>query len=61
MNSGHESDLDGLVTVQMREDMWRFTIVDIGTILSLTHLIPEQDQCWLVYSLIDLKTFNEVY
>jgi len=38
-----------------------FTIVDIGTILGLAHLIPEEDRRWLVNSRIDLRTFNEVY
>jgi len=58
---GHLSDLHGLVTVQMREDTPGFTIVDIGTILGLAHLIPEEDRRWLVNSWIDLTTFNEVY
>jgi len=61
LNSGRLSDLHGLVTVQMREDTRGFTIVDIGTILSLAHLIPEEDHRWLVTSPIDLRTFNEVY
>ena len=61
VNSGHLSDLHGLVTVQMREDTRGFTIVDIGTILGLAHLIPEKDRRWLVNSRIDLRTFNEVY
>jgi len=61
VNSGRLSDLHGLVPVQMREDRPGFTIVDIGTILGLTHLIPKKDRCWLVNSRIDLRTFNEVY
>jgi len=61
VNSGHLSDLHGVVTVQMREDTRGFTIVDIGTILGLAHLIPEEDRRWLVNSWIDLRTFNEVY
>jgi len=61
VNSGRLSDLYGLVTVQMREDTRGFTIVDIGTILGLTHLITEEDRRWLVNSRIDLRTFNEVY
>jgi len=47
--------------VQIREDARAFTIVDIGTILGLAHLIPEEDRQWLVNSQIDLRTFNEVY
>jgi len=43
VNSGRLSDLHGLVTVPMREDMRGFTIVDIGTILGLAHLILEED------------------
>jgi len=39
VNSRRRSDLHGLVTVQMREDTREFTIVDMGTILSLAHLI----------------------
>jgi len=61
VNSGRLSDQHGLVTVQMRKDARGFTIVDIGTILSLAHLIPEEDRRWLVNSRIDLRTFNEVY
>jgi len=61
VNSGHLSDRHGLVTVQMREDTQGFTIVDIGTILLLAYLIPEEDRCWLVNSWIDMRTFNEVY
>jgi len=45
----------------MREDTRGFTIVDIGTILRLAHLIPEEDRRWLVNSRNNLRTFNEVY
>jgi len=61
VNSGRLSDLHALVTVQMREDTRGFTIVDIGTILGLAHVIPEEDRSWLVNSRIDLRTFNELY
>jgi hypothetical protein len=61
VNSGCLSDVHGLVTVQLREDTREFTIVDIGTILGLAHLIPETDRRWLVNSRIDLRTFNEIY
>jgi len=61
VNSGRLSDQHGLVTVQMREDARGFTIVDIGTILGLALLIPEEDGRWLVNSRIDLRTFNKVY
>ena len=45
----------------MREEYREFTIVDVGTILGLAHLIPEGERRWLVNSRIDLRTFNEVY
>ena len=45
VHSGSLSDLHGLVTVQMRDETRGFTIVDIGTIVSLAHLIPEEDRC----------------
>jgi len=61
VNSGRLLDLHGLVTVQMREDTRGLTIVDIGTILGLAHLIAEEERRWLVNSRIDLRTFNEVY
>jgi len=61
VNSGRPSDIHSLVTVQLREDAREFTLVDIGTILGLAHLIPEGDQRWLVNSRIDLRTFNEIY
>ena len=38
-----------------------FEIVDIGTISGIAHLIPEEDECWLVNSRIDLRTFNLIY
>ena len=61
VNSGSASNVHGLVTVQQREDARDFTIVDVGTILGLAHLIPEEDRCWLVNNRIDLRTFNEIY
>ena len=61
VKSGFPSDIHGLVTVQMREDDREFTIVDVGTIDSLVHLIPEGERRWLVNCRIDLRTFNEVY
>jgi len=61
VNSERLSDQHGLVTVQMREGARGFTILDIGTIFGLAHLIPEEDRRWLVNSRIDLRTFNEVY
>jgi len=41
VNSGRPSDIHSLVTVRLSEDSRVFTLVDIGTILGLTHLIPE--------------------
>jgi len=61
VNSGFPSDIYGLVTVQMREDVHEFTIVDIQTIYGLAHLIPVREPGSLVNSGIDLTTFNEVY
>ena len=43
VNSGRASDVHGLVTVQQWEDPREFTIVDVGTMLGLAHLIPEAD------------------
>jgi len=61
VNSGRISDIYSLVTVQMKEDAWEFTIVDIGTILGLAHLIPEGDWRWIVNSRIYFRTFNKAY
>jgi len=61
VNSGRISDVHSLVTVQMKADAREFTVVDIGTILGLAHLIPEGDRRWIVNSRIDLITFNKVY
>jgi len=61
VNCGRPSDVHSLVTVQQREDAREFTIVDVGTILGLAHLIPEADRRWLVNNRIDLRTFNEIY
>jgi len=60
LNSGWISDVHSLVTVQMKEDAREFTVVEIGTILGLAHLIPAGDWRWIVNSRIDLRTFNEV-
>ena len=61
VDSGRPSDTPGLVTIQLRDVTRELTLVDIGTILGLAHLIPEIDQRWLVNSRIDLRTFNELY
>ena len=61
VNSGCISDVHSLVTVKMKEDAQQFTVVDIGTILGLKHLIPEGYRHWIANSCIDLRTFNEVY
>jgi len=61
LDSGRPSDVHGLVTVQLRDITRELTIVDIGTIIGLAHLIPETAGCWLVNSRIDLRTFNEIY
>jgi len=61
VNSGRLSDLHGLVRVHIREDTRGFTIVDLGTMLKLAHLIPEEERRWLVNSRIDLRTLKEVY
>jgi len=55
------SDVHGLVTVQLRDVTRELTIVDIGTIIGLVHLIPETERRWLVNCRIDLRTFNEIY
>jgi len=60
VNQGGPSDIHGLIPVQLSHFTQEFTIVDIGTILSLAHLIPELDRHWLVDNHIDLRTFNEI-
>ena len=61
VDSGRPSDVYGLVTVQLRDVTRELTIVDIGTIIGLAHLIPETERRWLVNSWMDLRTFNEIY
>jgi len=61
VNQGYPSDVHGLVIVQLSDFPLSFTIVDIGKILSLAHLIQETDNRWLVNNRIDLRTFNEIY
>jgi len=61
VNSGRISDVHSLVTVQMQEYAREFTVVDMGTILGMAHLIPEGDRRWIVNTRIDLRTFNKVY
>jgi len=60
VNTEFPSDIHALVTVQIREDAREFTIVDVGTIHGLAHLIPEAERRWLVNSRIAWRTFNEV-
>ena len=63
-NGGRIVEAHGLVKVTKRRNTNRkdeFWIVNIVTILSLAHLIPEGDGQWLVNSRIDLRTFNEIY
>ena len=43
VNYGLPSDVQALVTVHLRDESRELTIVDIGTILGLAHLIPETD------------------
>ena len=61
VDSRPPSDTPGLGTVRLRDVTSELTIVDIGTILGLAHIIPEIDRRWLVNSRIDLRTFNEIY
>jgi len=61
VDSGRLSDVHGLVTVQLRDVTRQLTIVDIGTIIGLAHVIPETERRWLVNSRIDLRTFNKIY
>ena len=61
VDSGRPSDVHGLVTVHLRQVTRQLTIVDIGTIIGLAHLIPESEPRWLVNSGINLRTFNEIY
>ena len=61
VDSGQPSDVHGLVTIQLRDVTRELTIVDIGTIIGLAHLIPETERRWLLNSRIDLHTFNEIY
>ena len=61
VDSGRPSDVHGLVTIQLRDCTRELTIVDIGAIIGLAHLIPETERRWLVNSRIDLRTFNEIY
>jgi len=61
VDSSRPSDVHGLVTVQLRDITRDLTMVDIGRILGLAHLIPETDRRWLVNSRIDLRTFNAIY
>ena len=60
VHSGRPSDIHSLVTVPLREHARELTVVDIGTILSLAHLIPEGDRDRRVNSRIDLRTFTEI-
>jgi len=61
VDSAQASEVHGLVTIQLRDVTRELTIVDIGTILGLSHLIPETDRRWLVNSWINLCRFNDIY
>jgi len=60
LNSGRPSEIHSFVTVQLSEDAREFTLVDIGRIPSLAHLILEGDRRWLANSPIDVRTFHEI-
>jgi len=47
VDSGRLSDVHGLLTGQLRDVTQELTIVDIGTIIGLAHLIPESERRWL--------------
>jgi len=57
VNQGYPSDVHGLVTVHLSDFTQEFTIVDIGMILSLAHLMPGTDRHWLMNNHIDPRTF----
>jgi len=61
VNTRWISDINSHVTAQLKDDAREFSVVDIGTLLGLAHLIPEGDRCWMVKGRINLRTFNEVY
>ena len=61
VDPGPPSDVHGLVTVQLRDITRELTIVDIGTITALAHLILETERRVLVNCRINLRTFNEIY
>jgi len=61
IDSRRPSDEHILVTGQVKDVTRELTIVDIGTISALTHLIPETERCWLVNSWIDLRMFDDIY
>ena len=61
LNSGRPSDVHRFVTVHLRDDARELTIVNIGTILGLAHLIRGTDRRRLINRQIDLRTFNEIY
>ena len=61
VNQGCSLDVHVLVTVQLSHFTLEFTIVDIGTILSLVLLLPDTDRRWLVNNRIDLRMFYEIY
>lgn len=61
VNSGRPSDVDGLVTVYLRDYSRELTIVELGMILGLVHLITEMDRRCLVKSRIPIMRFNEIY
>jgi len=61
VNSGFSFDIHGLVAVRMREDAREFTIVNVGTIHGLAHLIPVGAWSCLLTSQIYLRMFNNVH
>jgi len=44
VNSGFPSNIHGLVTVQVREDAREVTIIDVGPIHGMAHLMPEGER-----------------
>ena len=61
VNSRFLSDIHCLVTVDIREDSWKLTIVDVGSILGLTRHISVGKGYWQINRQINLRTFKEVF
>ena len=60
VHKGERIGANGFIRVGRKLNGYEWSVVDIGKVLGLAHLVPAGDDQWLVNSRIDLQTFNDI-